>query len=315
MTSAAALTPETLTLTAADGVRLGAHLWRHPDHAPGRPITVIAPATSVASRYYARFAAWLAGHGRDVLTFDYRGIGVSRPPSLKGFSAGWLDWGRLDLDAALRHALLIAPGRPLDVVAHSIGGCCVGLAPSNPHIRHVVTVGAQYAYWRDYAAARHAGLLVKWNLAMPALTAFLGYMPAKRLGWMEDTPAGVVRDWTRMNARLEVTLGRTIGADAVLHHFRTLTAPMLVVGLSDDTLGTERAILRLAAYFSHSPRTHLAIAPADIGAAAIGHFAFFHDRFRDTLWPIARAFIDDGRLPDGCPGHAHPYPAAPPSAR
>lgn len=311
MTSTAPpIMPETLTLTAADGLTLGAHLWRHPEPDPARPITVIAPATSVASRYYARFAAWLAGQGRDVLTFDYRGIGVSRPPSLRNFAAGWLDWGRLDLDAALRHALFIAPGRPLDVVAHSIGGCCVGLAPSNHHIRHVVTVGAQVAYWRDYAAARHAGMLVKWNVAMPALTALLGYMPAKRLGWMEDTPAGVVRDWTRMRARLEDTLGRDIGAAAVLHHFRTLTAPMLVVGLTDDTLGTERAILRLAAYFSHSPRIHLSLAPADIGAASIGHFAFFHDRFRDTLWPIARAFVETGRLPAGCPGRARALPAA-----
>lgn len=302
--------PESLTLTAADGQRLGAHLWRAADPDPARPITVIAPATSVASRYYSRFATWLHGQGRDVLTFDYRGIGVSRPPSLKGFSAGWLDWGRLDLEAALHHARLVAPGRPLDVVAHSIGGCCVGLAPSNHSIRRVVTVGAQYAYWRDYAAARHAGLLVKWNLAMPALTALLGYMPAKRLGWMEDTPAGVVRDWARMNARLEVTLGRGIGADSVLHHFRTLTAPMLVVGLSDDTLGTPRAILRLAGYFSHSPRTHLEIGPADIGVAEIGHFAFFHDRFRDALWPIARHFLDAAALPAACPGRARTLPAA-----
>jgi predicted alpha/beta hydrolase len=290
--------PEPLTLTAADGFRLGAHIWRHHDADAARPITVIAPATSVACRYYARFAAWLHGRGRDVLTFDYRGIGVSRPPRLQGFAAGWLDWGRLDLEAALRHARLIAPGRPLDVVAHSIGGCALGLAPSNHHVRRAVTVGAQYAYWRDYAALSHAHLLLKWNLAMPALTALLGYMPARRLGWMEDTPAGVVSDWTRMTARLEDRLG----GDAVRRSFRALTAPMLVVGLADDPLGTERAILRLAAYYDASPRTHLHLAPADIGAAAIGHFAFFHDRFATSLWPIAAAFLDTADLPAACPG-------------
>lgn len=294
--------PEHVTLTAADGSHLGGHLWRHADADPARPITVIAPATSVASRYYSRFAAWLHAQDRDVLTFDYRGIGVSRPTSLKGFAAGWLDWGRLDLEAALHYAGLVAPGRPLDVVAHSIGGCCIGLAPSNHLIRRVVTVGAQYAYWRDYAAAERGRMIVKWHVAMPALATLFGYLPAKRLGWMEDTPAGVARDWSRMRARLEDTLGRDIGAAAVTRSFRTLTAPMLAISLADDPHGTNAAVERLLAYFGHSPRTHLHLAPADIGVAAIGHFAFFHDRFRAVLWPIARAFLDEGHLPDACPG-------------
>jgi hypothetical protein len=31
---------------------------------------------------------------------------------------------------------------------------------------------------------------------MPLLTRVFGYFPGKRLGWLEDTPAGVVHDWS-----------------------------------------------------------------------------------------------------------------------
>lgn len=51
-------------------------------------------------------------------------------------------------------------------------------------------VGAQFAYWRDYAADQRWRLFGKWHVVMPLLTRALGYFPGKRLGWMEDTPQG-----------------------------------------------------------------------------------------------------------------------------
>ena len=73
-----------------------------------------------------RFAAWLFAQGRDVLVYDYRGIGGSRPARLAKLRANWLDWGRLDCEAALRYARDAFPGQPIDVVAHSIGGFALG---------------------------------------------------------------------------------------------------------------------------------------------------------------------------------------------
>jgi predicted alpha/beta hydrolase len=308
--------PQRLSLTAADGVAIAALQRRHAEPDPARPVVVVAPATSVACRYYTRFAAWLFGRGVDVVTFDYRGIGLSRPARLRGLAAGWFHWGRYDLEAVLRHVLVAFPDRPLDVVGHSIGGCVVGLAPSNHRIRRVVTVGAQYAYWRDYAPAERLAMVMRWNVAMPVLAHAIGWVPAKRLGWMEDTPAGVALDWSRMRPRLEATLARhagggAAGAASVLAHFATLTAPMLAIRLTDDPHGTEAAVARLLAYYVASPRQLLTLAPADIGAPAIGHFAFFHDRFRDTLWPIVDAFLTDGRLAGGTPGALDRFGASP----
>ena len=187
-----------LAIQAADGYRLGGFLWQAPPETfsePGRPVVVINPATSVRCRYYFRFASFLCANGFDVVAYDYRGIGASRPARLRGFAAGWVDWGTRDFEAVLQHIGRILPGRPIDVVAHSIGGFLTGLAESGARLRRIVTVGAQYAYWRDYAPESRLRMLAKWHVAMPALTALFGYFPGERLGWLEDTPQGVVRDW------------------------------------------------------------------------------------------------------------------------
>ncbi len=190
--------PEPSIVRAADGYALGASLWRHVG-APraGRPVVIINAATSVRRRYYARFAAYLFRSGFDVVTYDYRGIGDSRPPSLRGFAASWIDWGRLDCEAVLQHVGRTHPGQPVYVAAHSIGGFVLGFAPSNHVVRRVFTMGSQIAYWRDHPARLRPKLFAKWHVVMPLVTKLWGYFPGKRLRWLEDTPRGVVRDWRR----------------------------------------------------------------------------------------------------------------------
>lgn len=281
-----------ITLRAADGVALGGYVWRHPEPGPAgpRPAVVINAATSVRCRYYARFAAYLHQHGLDVLTYDYRGIGESRPASLRGFEASWMDWGEKDFEAVLGYVDMQFPGQPVDVVAHSIGGFVTGLAPSARRLRRIFTMGAQYAYWRDYAAGQRLRMLAKWHVFMPLLAACFGYFPGRRLGWLEDTPRGVVRDWSLMGPRFE---GRG-GAEHRVAAMAAVTAPILALSVTDDEFGTEAAIGRLLAYFTGSARTHLRLAPASLGLEAIGHFAFFHERFRDSLWPIALGWLTSG---------------------
>lgn len=193
-------------------------------------------------------------------------------------------------------------GQPVDVVAHSFGGCAVGLAPSGRQVRRVVMVGAQFAYWRDYAANERWRLVGKWHVVMPLLTRLCGYFPGKRLGWMEDTPAGVVHDWTTRTPRYE---HRPSGRTLAQLPFAQVQAATLAISLTDDPFGTVAATERLLGYLQHAERRHLRLAPGDISVAQIGHFAFFHDRFRETLWPIALAWLQQGRLPESSTGTDH----------
>ena len=96
-----------LTLHARDGAPLRGFVWAHGDPAANRPVVIVNPATSVRCRYYTRFADHLFAHGADVILYDYRGIGESRPASLRGFDASWSDWGALDFEAVLQYLSLI----------------------------------------------------------------------------------------------------------------------------------------------------------------------------------------------------------------
>ncbi|MFJ2289221.1 alpha/beta fold hydrolase [Pseudomonas iridis] len=293
--------------TAPDGFVLGGFTWRHALPDTQCPVVIINAATSVHCRHYSRFAAYLFANDFDVITYDYRGIGESRPGSIKGLNASWTDWGALDFEAMLLRAQREFPGQPIDVVGHSFGGCAAGLGESGQVIRRLVTVGAQFAYWRDYAPEQRWRMFGKWHLLMPLLTLFCGYFPGKRLGWLEDTPAGVVRDWSTPTARYERRpSGRAMLARTGQLPFTNVRAQTLAISISDDPYGTIAAIERLLSYFSHAPKTHLRIAPQDIGEQQVGHFAFFRSAYQATLWPIALNWLQTGKLAPDTPGREVP---------
>ncbi|MBB5372452.1 alpha/beta hydrolase family protein [Acidocella aromatica] len=259
-------------------------------------IAVINPATGVLARYYHRYAAYLAANGFDVLTYDYRGIGASRPESLRGCRYRWQDWGTQDFDAALRYAAAEAPGARLLVVGHSIGGYLPGLSPHARQITRLLTVGGQYGYWRDYDRAKRAGLFFKWNIAMPALTALYGYFPGKRLGWLEDLPAGVVSEWSFRRARMELAHRPEERAE-ILARFAAVTAPILAVTLTDDEFATPRAIARTLRYYRNAAREAVRLRPDDLGHENIGHFGLFHARHAADFWPATLAWLSGGENP------------------
>ena len=291
---------ETFECAAADGYPIRGGLW----HGGRGPVVVIHAATAVRARYYARFARWLAGSGATVLTFDYRGIGDSRTGSLRRLDAGWIDWGALDAEAVQSYAARRWPDRPMTAVGHSIGGFALGLPRTSARLERIVTVGAQFAYWRDYASAHRRGMYLKWHVFMPAVTRLFGYFPGQRLGWLEDVPRGVVRDWSRMGPRFEDSVAAAHApADLAQRHGAT-RARLLAIGLTDDPYGTDAAITRLLAYYSGAARTHLRIAPEDIAVPEIGHFAFYNARFEQTLWPVAAEWLLSGRLAHATPGQA-----------
>ena len=83
-----------ISFRASDGFELKGHVYGDP--ATARAGLLIAPAMGVEQRYYADFAQWMAAQGWLVLSFDYRGMGASRPAgmlgSLKGLEADIRTW-------------------------------------------------------------------------------------------------------------------------------------------------------------------------------------------------------------------------------
>lgn len=291
-----------IVLPCRDGYLLHGHAWHHEGRFAGT--VIINPATGVLARYYHRYAYYLAGHGFLVLTYDYRGIGLSRSNRMRVAGFRWRDWGELDFDAAIAWAQAQSPEGPLMVVGHSIGGFLPGFAPAAGRITRMLTVGAQYAYWRDYARDKRLRMVLKWHVAMPALTAVFGYFPGRRLGWLEDLPAGVANEWSFRGAEMETSYP-ACDRPLIMKRFAAVRAPILAIGTTDDEYGTPQAIARGLGYYQGSERTQVLLSPRDLGVTAIGHFDLFHARHGEGFWPMTHEWLLNGVNP--WPVHRHTY--------
>ncbi|HEV2147831.1 MAG TPA: alpha/beta fold hydrolase [Longimicrobiaceae bacterium] len=266
--------PSDLTLPAADGFPLAATRF-DPAGDPGR-VVLVAPATGVRRKLYRPLAEFLAGEGFAVLTWDWRGTGGSRPPSLRGFRATMRDWAERDLAGAIDHAAERWPGASLFALGHSFGGQAIGLAPNAPRLRALVTVAAQSGWWGHWPASTKLAYAALWKVVMPLTTRALGRFPMRRLGMGEDLPAGVALEWARWCSRPEY-LGDWSGHAA-------LTLPILAFSFADDPFAPRAAVEALHARYGSRALTRRHVAPAEVGAKRIGHFGFFRPGVAPGLW-------------------------------
>lgn len=274
---------------AIDGFLLHGHLWKAESHP--HTALLINPATGVVARYYSRYAALLARAGFVVLTYDYRGIGASKPKSLRGFRATKHDWGALDCEAAIQFLSNSYPRLKMMAVCHSIGGFALGLAPSAVKIHRALFVACQYAYWNDYRWLLRVPMWMNWHIVMPLLTKIFGYFPGKTLRWLEDLPAGVAMEWaTRFHPsfherydRLSHAMEPAEGCE-LEGRMGAIQADILAIADINDPFATIPATSRLLKYFKKSNREFVRIHRRNRGLPKLGHFGFFHDRFETTLW-------------------------------
>lgn len=291
-------TAQKLVVPAADGYPIAATLWAAGSADPPARYVVVNAGAGIPARYYNRFASWLADRGLPTLTYDYRGIGASAPPSLKDFRASVEDWGSKDYAAVADAMAGRYPGAKASVVGHSIGGFVTGLAPGGERLDRLALVGAHTGYWRDYARRVRLPMFVTWHLAMPAVTRAVGYFPGRRFGLPEDLPAGVARDWSQR--RRPEPWWNLRGADGlpdrariaeVVARFDAFRAETLVLSLADDPFATPEATARIAALFRNCAIRERTIDPRAAGLPRVGHFGFFRSRMRDALWPIVGDFL------------------------
>jgi predicted alpha/beta hydrolase len=275
-----------LTIPATDGYSLAATL-REPETSNGRCI-LLNSAMAVKRGFYSKYAAYLAGQGFTVLTYDYRGVGGSRPARLRGFEARLWEWGAKDLSGALAWLDAQYPTQQILAVGHSVGGQIIGLAANNTRLSGWLGVAVQSAYWRLWPGASKWRMFLLWHMLLPASAALFGYVPG-RLGMGEDLPAGVVLDWARGARRRKYLLDLYGGGE--YDHYAQYAAPICDYSFSDDTYAPYAAVEELLTFYPNAPKTHKHVRPADVGAPAIGHFGFFRKAFESTLWAESAAWL------------------------
>lgn len=272
---------------ARDGYSLGANLYR--PRVPGGASVVIHAAAGVRQEYYAKFSAYLAERGFTVLTFDYRGIGSSRPPVLRGFKARMRDWAALDAAGALEYLEHAAPGARVSVVGHSFGGQCLPLVPGNERYASAMAVASQSGYWRHWSGPARAGMWLVTHVVLPGVSRLVGYFPARKLGQGEDLPAGVAREWAGWCRHP----GYIVGALREEARYAQFRAPLRVVWIADDRYAPRAAAEALRAFYPSAQGALHEVRPGALGIDRIGHFGFFRERFRATLWKDAADWLSE----------------------
>ena len=283
-----------VTFPALDGAPLAGTL-RQPDGAPAAALLVNS-GTGIPRRFYGRFADRAAGRGLATLTYDYRGVGGSAPASLRGYRARYRDWGQLDVPGAIDWLAERYPGLPLVAVGHSTGGQQLGLAPNVGRVAAAVFVAVSTGYWRGMPAAYKWLTLGIWRAYLPLASRLMGYAPARAIGWGEDLPAGVAREWGAwclepdyMASTFDGTGSRPTpdGAPFGPTFFDRAAFPVRAYYASDDPISTPANVPPMLALYDRAEIETRWVRPAELGVPEIGHLGFFRSDVGAPLWDDA----------------------------
>ncbi len=257
-----------------------------PDSNPTQTVIVINSATAVPQRYYKPFATYIAEQGYTAVTYDYRGIGQSKPKELRGFKTMAHDWALQDMAGVVDWVQNTYQPDRLFFVGHSFGGQTAGLLPNGDAVNAMVTVSSQSGHWRMQGGNQKVSVAFHIYLTLPILAHLFGYMPWSKISSAEDLPKGVALEWAKWCRYPRYLLD---DASLPLERYQQFQAPVLAYSVDDDDWGTARSVDAMMGAYPNLTREH--IVPADYGIKSMGHFGFFRPKAK-TLWAKAIDWLE-----------------------
>jgi len=210
---------------------------------PDGPTAVVAvlPALGIRSGYYAAFAEALVDEGLACVVADLPGNGDS--PVRAGRGDGQEQWSYKELVEVYAEGVARATrgrfrGVPFFWLGHSVGGQ-VALMHAGGAAAQVAGV-ALVAAGTPFVGAWRGAERVKVGLAaglFRSVSAALGYLPGRRLGFGNRESAAWVRDWYRALRTGSFQFDEFDG-DARMRGF---AGPVFGFNVSDDRLAPEEA--------------------------------------------------------------------------
>ena len=244
-------------------------LW---EAGPTSPVAIVLPAMGVPAGYYSPFVEALVAQDVAVAVADYPGHGESTPAISRRSAYGYRDLADEWLTAVIDAAVERHPGRPVVLVAHSLGGqVAVAHLAVHPHpaVRGLVTLGTATPFWRVYE--RPLVTLAQTQTAA-LISRVVGFWPGDRLGFGGRQPRALISEWAAFSrsGRLEPE-----GSPAYESAMGSITVPALVIDLANDTLAPASAVDHLAAKLTGAQvqRLHFAKGP-DTPGRPVDHFSF-----------------------------------------
>lgn len=279
---------------AGDGYRVP--LFWHAAAQPRANIVLMA-ALGVPARFYLPLAQELRTAGLNVALVEQRGHGESELRPSRRTDFGFRHALVHDIPAVLDHVEQAAPGLPLYLMGHSLGGHYAAITAGRlPQRVDGVIVAACGTPWIGAFAGSTQWQLQLLVWLVPVLNLLLGYYPGDRVGFGGREARTLMADWRKLaiDNRYRAR-GLREDLDGGIARYR---GPVLSLRMSDDSYAPEAAMAAVTDKFVAARVTRRVLTADDLGDRA--------DHFRWARSPAAvarevAAWLD-GQGHGGIPG-------------
>ena len=278
---------EKIIVHARDGYPLTLHVF-HPELSI-RKLLLINSATGVKQQMYFAFADYFSKQGFTVITYDYRGIGLSKPEKMKGFSASMRMWGSVDFEAITDWLQLEFADFEKYCLGHSVGALIMGMNPQSTIFKKYIFIATQKAHIGNLNWKVRCSAALRFGVVQPFLTHLFNYFPAHYLGLGESLPAGCAFDWRTLILHKEST--NFLLKNNRIDVSKTLDQPTLFLYAQDDHWVTMKGMKSLIS--ETYPRLKVEfqeLKVSDSPQKTIGHVNFFRS-YNLLLWQIPMSWI------------------------
>ena len=271
-----------LILNTSDNIPLSVKVFM--PQTSNRKLLLINSATGVKQQIYFSFAKYLAEKGFTVITYDYRGIGESKPKQMRGFKASMRIWGTIDFKTLTDFIQNEYPDYTKFCLGHSVGALVLGMNEYSRNFEKFIFVGTQDAYIGNLAFTVAVTALLGFGIAVPVMTNFFGYFPAHRFGLGESLPKGVAFDWQTLILNKKST-SRLY--EKIEENYATqLTQETYIIHAEDDTWVTQKGMNNLLKnVYPNLKTTYREIKISESEKGEIGHVNFFRS-YNKNLWKM-----------------------------
>ncbi len=270
-----------IIILTADDYPLSAKIFTSEKNS--KKLLLINAATGVKQHVYFSFAKFFAEKGFTVITYDYRGIGESKPKKMKGFSSSMKMWGSVDFKAVTDYIQEHFPDDEKFCLGHSVGALILGMNPDSKIFKEFIFIATQKSYWGNLRLKTKVEAWLGFGIVMPVVTKILGYFPAQKFGLGESLPAGNAKDWRTLLMHKKST--NKVLEDTE-NYSSKLTQTAFFLYMEDDFWVTKEGVRKLMhETFPNMQPKYRKVKVSESEAGKIGHINFFRS-YNKKLWNI-----------------------------
>ena len=184
---------EKIKIICSDGRELSALKYSASGKTKGA--VLVGGATGLRKEFYSPFCQHLCENNYSVLVFDFRGVGKSSLQDLKSDTANIIDWGVLDMSAALDELVKQFPKTKYHLVGHSAGGQLTGLMSNHSQLTSQFNFACSTGQLSNLKFLFRLKALFFMKIFIPLSNLIFGYAKLGLVKMGDSIPRYVAKQW------------------------------------------------------------------------------------------------------------------------